>query len=168
MHIYAETIRAYYSRSCDTEGCEGTTTCANANQRQAGYYYRKVRYGVVVASRRYYTRVILAISGRPHVNYDDRKRLDLSVERFRAKGLRLSRSRFSRRFRDSVARCDISGCVELYPRFHLSRNSIHVLLTLDASRSIRKFMAFERSFVFTNPIPRLVSRNISALVVAEF
>lgn len=39
------------------------SAATRADATQPGYYYTEVRHGVVVASRCYYTRVILAISG---------------------------------------------------------------------------------------------------------
>lgn len=102
VHIYISNMRV----STCTDVCECLTTCVNVIQLQT----------VCIIIQRWEARCCCCVSlllcarnighlRQLDVNYDDRKRLDLSVERFRRKGgAPRGLSSFSRRLRNSLLR----------------------------------------------------------------
>ena len=98
-------VHAFNNMRVSVQTCECLTTCVNVIQRQS----------VCIIIRRWEARcccwVSLLLYARNighlrqlDVNYDDRKRLDLSAERFRRKGAASGLSSFSRRLRNSLLR----------------------------------------------------------------
>lgn len=65
MCVYTYMERERYPRKCEWIRwcCSAISLCGCDSATSSGYYYTEVGYSVVVASRCYYTSVILAISG---------------------------------------------------------------------------------------------------------
>lgn len=65
VYVYTYMEREMYPRKCEWIRwcCSAISLCGRDSATSSGYYYTEVGHSVVVASRCYYTSVILAISG---------------------------------------------------------------------------------------------------------